>query len=1248
MKKNISKLLFSLSLVLSGGFLWGQQASSSAVDQALEQLRTKQSELNLSESDIANYRVTDLYANRRSGISYLYLQQTHQGIPVDRATANAVFTPEGTLVNLNIRYISDVASKAAPNSPVLSAEQALRKAAKHLDAPLPNRISKTSVGTDARQVTRFAPGDWALDTVELRLTYFPVNDTKLALCWEVHWYMPDAQHRWVLMLDANDATVHNQYDLVFHCSFGSPDHAHAETCLGYDTRGFETPLPMRELNEPNSYRVFAPPTESPNHGNHIVVIDGGDPEASPFGWHDTNGQPGAEYTITRGNNVHAYQDSDNSNSSIGDEPEGGPDLVFDYEFEPGTAAAAYRDAAVVNLFYWCNVIHDVWYQYGFDEPAGNFQVNNYGNGGEQGDYIRAEAQDGGGTNNANFSSGVDGSNARIQMYLWTYGAPQSPLTVLQPGSINGFYTAIEATFGVPLPLDPIVETLVLPVDNSGGTLGCQAFTNGAAMLGKVALIDRGTCPFVQKVINAQNAGAVAVIICNDDNEAPFAMGGTNGDIEIPSVMVSKANCETFKTQLANGTAVTVRLVNNTALYKDSSFDNGIIAHEYGHGISIRMTGGPSLSNCLNNAEQMGEGWSDYVGLMLTMQEGDTRNDIRGIGTFPTNQPTDGTGIRPAPYCADFSVNAYTYANSNNANISQPHGVGFIFATALWEMTWDLIDEYGFDPDFYNGSGGNNIAMHLVTEGMKIQPCNPGMIDGRDAILLADEVLYGGANQCIIWRAFARRGFGLSADQGSAFERNDQTEAFDMPLACVPIFEPPTAEFAVSSTVNCSGVFGFTDQSLDIPQEWSWNFGDGNTSAEPNPVHTYTASGTYEVELTVTNSLGTSSTSLQVQVEFPDAPGAPATPAPFCAGETLSLQSSSTEGQVNWYWNGELVFTGNQFESEPILSSGTLTLRTEVLQPEAFVGPADNSFAVGSYNNSSLLNGVKFTTQKPIVLESVWVDAGGDGIRNIGVYNEAGQLLQELEVFIPKGEGRVDLNLVIVAPGSYVLGGGTLNLYRNVGGTSFPYVVEDLVSLTGSFGNASYYYYFYDWAVRELACLSDPVTVPVELLDSPQADFSFQLQQGTTYAFSDASTQASSWFWDFGDGNTSNAQNPTHTYAQPGNYTVVLTVSNGTCAISTAQAIDMLTATSEAMPLREFRLLPNPGNGMLTIEAVLNEAHDVQIRVADVMGRQVHMQQHGSSVTLNEQLNLSHLPSGTYLISLIVDQQVLTRRYVLVR
>ena len=59
---------------------------------------------------------------------------------------------------------------------------------------------------------------------------------------------------------------------------------------------------------------------------------------------------------------------------------------------------------VTNLFYGCNTFHDIYYRYGFDEASGNFQVSNYGRGGVGGDDVRCEAQDGSGTNNANFST----------------------------------------------------------------------------------------------------------------------------------------------------------------------------------------------------------------------------------------------------------------------------------------------------------------------------------------------------------------------------------------------------------------------------------------------------------------------------------------------------------------------------------------------------------------------------------------------------------------------------------------------------------------------------------------------------------------------------------------------------------------------------------------------------------------------------------------------------------------------------
>src|SRR5690554_723125 len=71
-------------------------------------------------------------------------------------------------------------------------------------------------------------------------------------------------------------------------------------------------------------------------------------------------------------------------------------------------------------------------------------------------------------------------------------------------------------------------------------------------------------------------------------------------------------------------------------------------------------------------------------------------------------------------------------------------------------------------------------MQLVIDGLKLQGCNPGFVDGRDAILQADQIFNNGDNKCLIWNVFAKRGLGYSASQGDTDDRTDQVEAFDVP------------------------------------------------------------------------------------------------------------------------------------------------------------------------------------------------------------------------------------------------------------------------------------------------------------------------------------------------------------------------------------------------------------------------------------------------------------------------------------
>src|SRR4030095_909843 len=106
-------------------------------------------------------------------------------------------------------------------------------------------------------------------------------------------------------------------------------------------------------------------------------------------------------------------------------------------------------------------------------------------------------------------------------------------------------------------------------------------------------------------------------------------------------------------------------------------------------------------------------------------------------------------------------------------------------TMLWEVYWNLVDRYGYNANVYAGwnTGGNNLALQLVMDGMKFQPCSPGFVDGRNAILAAESALTGGVNQCEIWRGFAKRGLGFSASQGLSTSRTDGVEAFGLPASC---------------------------------------------------------------------------------------------------------------------------------------------------------------------------------------------------------------------------------------------------------------------------------------------------------------------------------------------------------------------------------------------------------------------------------------------------------------------------------
>jgi hypothetical protein len=593
--------------------------------------------------DYAEWKITSTASSLRKGLVHYYLGQYYKGIPIVNATYNMSIL-NGKVNYAKNQFFDNLEDKARDvNRATINEEAAVRALVREHQLASPTRLQRSTAQKGGDPIIVFENSGITQDNepITVKKVYL-VREGKLRLCWNVNLYEQGGENWWNSYVDATSGAVLEEDNWVIKCNFGDTPHSHtaADTQHKHNSLGVASTTPYAKTNSflaPDSYNVYAMPLINPDDGGRSVVSNPANTTASPYGWHDTNGAAGAEFTITRGNNVWAQEDA-NGNNGTGDSPDAGSSLDFNYPVNLSQAPSTYRDASTTNLFYWNNIMHDVYYQYGFDEASGNFQENNYGKGGTGGDSVNADSQDGRGTNNANFATPTDGGNPRMQMYLW----------------------------------------------------------------------------------------------------------------------------------------------NRTSPGRDGSFDNMIIAHEYGHGISIRLVGGRN-ANVLGGYEQMGEGWSDWFGLMLTMKAGDKGTDKRGVGTYVLGQGLNGVGIRPTVYSTDKSINGTDYADISG--LAVPHGVGYSFASILWDMTWLIIDQEGFDPNFYTGTGGNNIAMALVIEGLKNTASNPGFVSGRDGILQADQDLYNGKYKCLIWKAFAGRGVGQGAvenNNGGTNSNNDQTVSYVNP------------------------------------------------------------------------------------------------------------------------------------------------------------------------------------------------------------------------------------------------------------------------------------------------------------------------------------------------------------------------------------------------------------------------------------------------------------------------------------
>jgi extracellular elastinolytic metalloproteinase len=486
-------------------------------------------------------------------------------------------------------------------------------------------------------------------------------------------------------------------------------------------------LAVESRTSSDSYNVFAVnPGVSPQG---VVAGPGAGNAESPKGWllPSTPFRTQTDVNI-KGRNVNAYLDTNHNNR-----PDPGGTAVADGNFLTAANLAAQPSAggnkavAVQNLFYLNNVLHDTLYRHGFDEVAGNFQQSNFGKGGKGRDPVRAEAQDGSGTDNANFATPPDGIKPRMQMYLWTApGAYQLHVNTPAPAT----YFGAPALFGAPLTAAGVTGDVVVVNDGTGTpTDACEAITNNVS--GKIALVDRGTCNFTVKVKNAQVAGAVAVAVANNVSGPVGTMGGVDDTITITSIMISLDDGNALKASLpANATA---RLTDPAPLMRDGDLDADIVYHEYGHGLTWRMIGG--MSGKMSGA--IGEGMSDVLAIILT------EDDV--VGEYSFANPA---GIRSAPY-TDYP-RSYGDIQGPIAN-AEVHFNGEVYGAIGWRLF----------QNFQAADLSKDLLLDDIVGGMSVTPSGPAFETMRDGIL-DWMAMHDPDHKCLVWDAFAHYGVGVGA------------------------------------------------------------------------------------------------------------------------------------------------------------------------------------------------------------------------------------------------------------------------------------------------------------------------------------------------------------------------------------------------------------------------------------------------------------------------------------------------------
>ena len=707
------------------------------------------------------------------------LRQKVGGVEVYNGTVKVLMRPSRELVAIS-GALQSTAAHLLDRNFRLGPEHALAGALTHLYGRTFSPAEMVDLKQPQENYQRFqlSANDLRLtDPARVKKVYFPENG-RLVPAYYVEFLAgrpnADADDGFAYIVAANDGRVLNRQDLVANEAFNY--RVWADSADGRPLDGPQadyTPHPTGNPDDPE------PPFIAPN----MVAMEGFN--------HNPNGQAdpwlpnGSVETV--GNNVDAYGDrllpDGFTNGDLRATVTSANTFNRTYDtlavpYPADVALASVPDpqamASTTNLFYLINWMHDYWYDSGFNEATGNAQRDNFRRGGVGGDIYRAEAQDrvyNGQRNNANQFTPADGASPRMQVFIWS-GLEDRRLTLTPGGELaTGSAGFGRVNFNV-------TGTVVLADDGStanptpggpAGTVndGCQAIVNNVA--GQIALINRGTCGFKLKAVNAAAAGAIGVIIANNAAGAGplgLADGPPAGPVDIAVLSIGTDAGAALRAALQGGpvTATMFRLV---GVERDGALDNTVLAHEWGHYIHHR------LAQCgTHQCASISEGWGDFLALHTALRQGDNLDGIYPLATYSTS---DGYyGIRRQPYSVDPARNPLTLRHIadnqalptnyprqlGGAPNSEVHNAGEIWASMMFEA-YVALQRQALTTNSRTFDEVRRLMADYVVAGLLMTPPEATFTEQRDAILAA-VAARDPQDLTIVAEAFARRGAGSCA------------------------------------------------------------------------------------------------------------------------------------------------------------------------------------------------------------------------------------------------------------------------------------------------------------------------------------------------------------------------------------------------------------------------------------------------------------------------------------------------------